>query len=279
MRSRITLLATLAAVALAACSAGSSAQSSATPSGTAAASNPPSVAGGPMVGNRTFVSTAITGHALVAGTTVTLAFRDGQLSASAGCNSMGGAYFIVGATLRIDQLASTEMGCAPDLMAQDQWLAAFLPSATVDLRPAGMTVTKGGVALELVDRQTTNVPLEGTFWRVDALVTGDTVSSVPLGVEATLVIVGGTASIYTGCNWGSIGVTATGGRIGFSPISMTARGCEAAAAPVERAILTVFEGIQPYAIDGTSLTIGAPGGPAITFQATSGPPPSDPGPT
>lgn len=278
MRLRITLLAVLTAV-FAACSAGGSVQPSLPPSATSSASNPPSVAGGPMVGNRTFVSTTIAGHALVAGTTVTLAFRDGQLGASAGCNSMSGAYFIVGATLRIDQLASTEMGCAADLMAQDQWLAAFLPNATIDLREAGMTLSKGGVVLELVDRQTTSVPLEGTFWRVDGIVSGDTVSSVPLGVEATLVILGGEASVYTGCNWGSIKVTAAGGKIGFGAISMTARGCEPAAAPVERAILAVLEGTQPYTVEGTSLTIGGPGGPAITFQATSGPPPSDPGPT
>lgn len=276
MRARTALLAILTAALLVACAGP---VSTAAPSGSASASSPPSVAGGPMIGNRTFVSTGTTGHALVAGTTVTLTFNDGQLGASAGCNSMSGAYVIVGDALRIDRMGSTEMGCTADRVAQDQWLAAFLPGALVDLRGAGMTLTKGGVVLTLVDRQTTNLPLEGTFWTVEAIVSGDVVASVPPGVEATLMILGRKASISTGCNLGTVAVTVTGGKIGFSPISMTARGCDAAAALVEQAILAVFEGIQPYKIDGTSLTIGGPGGREIILKAASAPPPSDPGPT
>ncbi|MHB8958056.1 MAG: META domain-containing protein [Candidatus Limnocylindrales bacterium] len=230
-----------------------------------------------MVGNRTFVSTGVTGHQLVAGTKVTLTFRDATLSASAGCNSMSGEYHIVGSTLSVGSLATTEMGCQQDLMAQDAWLAELLPGATVQLGSTSLTVTKGGVALEFVDRQTTNLPLEATMWTVDGLVSGDAVSSVPQGVAATLVIRGREAQVYTGCNWASVAVTVADGTIAFSPMSMTARGCTGGATPVEQAVMAALEGVQPYVIAGDSLTIGTVGKAAIMLKGTAGAPSVRPG--
>ena len=42
------------------------------------------------------------------------------------------------------------------------------------------------MTIVLVDRQTTNLPLEGTVWTVDAVISGDMVSSVPAGATSTL---------------------------------------------------------------------------------------------
>ena len=78
----------------------------------------------------------VRGHDLVAGTSVTLSFEDGRISAKAGCNTMtGSATWDTGKLLVAQPLASTMMGCAEALAAQDQWLSGFLtssPALTLD---------------------------------------------------------------------------------------------------------------------------------------------------
>ncbi len=268
MRKRQMLLPFLASALLASCTSAGAA--SPRPSGQApSAWDGPSPAG-LFFPSGTYVSTSVQGHDLVAGSKVTLTFKDGQLTANAGCNTMGGQAAVVGdGTLQVNSMASTEMGCAADLMAQDAWLAAFLPGAKADVSPQAMTLSKGVVTLSLVARQSTSLPLEGTTWTVDGLVGGDSVSSVPAGVTATLVIRGREAQIYTGCNSGSIVVTVAEGTITFSPVSMTAMGCTDGAKPVEQAVLAVMEGVQPYRIDGGSLTIGASGKAGLTLKGTA----------
>ena len=66
----------------------------------AAGSDPTSSADPMSVDGRTFLSTDVTQDGeerpLVDGTQIRLAFSDGQLSASAGCNTIGGTYSIDG---------------------------------------------------------------------------------------------------------------------------------------------------------------------------------------
>ena len=70
-----------------------------------------------------YESTEVTGHELVADTSITLIFEDGNLSAQAGCNTMSSA-FEVNETLLAwtGEPASTLMGCSDELTAQDAWL-------------------------------------------------------------------------------------------------------------------------------------------------------------
>ena len=56
----------------------------------------------------------------VAGTTVTLAFENGQVSGHSGCNSFGGEYRVSGDKLEFKQMMSTLMACAdPAAMEQE----------------------------------------------------------------------------------------------------------------------------------------------------------------
>ena len=269
MRSRATLLLLLAGALLGACTAPAAGSPKASsPSPTLAASNPPSVAGGPMIGSRTFVSTSVTGRDLVPGTAVTLRFNDGQLGAYTGCNSMSGGYHITGNTLYVEQMATTEMGCRADLMAQDQWLAAFLPGATTDISAAGLTLAKDNVTMTLVDQQTTNLLLEGRYWAVDGLVSGDAVSSVPQGVKAILKFVDGRIEVRAGCNQGSGTATVADGTITFGAIALTKMACSSDAMAVEKHVTAVLAGVQPYAIAGDSLTIGASGKDGLTLMGS-----------
>lgn len=279
MRVRAMLLPLLAGVLLGACAAGGASRRPSDRSPTPAASAAPSVAGGPMVADRTFISSAITGRDLVPGTRVTLRFKDGQLGASAGCNSMSGDYQIVGGALSVGRLATTEMGCEADLMAQDQWLAAFLPGAAISLDGTTLSLAKDGVTLTLVDQRTTSLPLEGTLWTVDGLVAGDAVSSVPQGVTATLVFAGGLVSVNAGCNSGSGSAAVGDAKITFGPILLTKMACGSGAMAVELRVTSVLRGTQPYSIAGDSLILGESGKDGLTLKGAAVAPSTPPGPS
>ena len=100
---------------------------------------------------KTFVSTSVTGHDLVAGTTITLTFEGATLAASAGCNTMSGPYTLENSTLHWTGLPiSTLMGCDPALDAQDQWLASFLQAgAAASLAGNQLTLTSNSVTMKL----------------------------------------------------------------------------------------------------------------------------------
>ena len=233
----------VATAAVAACSAGVG--------GSGAPSAPAGLAG------RTFLSTGITGRALVAGSTVRLQFEDRLVTATAGCNTMGGSYTVDSGVLHLGQLSSTEMACDPPLMAQDTWLAGFLDGAGVVLDGNILTLSRDGVTLSLLDRTVADPdrPLEGTRWTVDGLVSGGVVSSVPQGVTATLTFQSGRVSADLGCNSGGADVTVTGTTITFGPMVHTDMACDAAKMGVERAVLAVLQGQAGYAIEAGTLTL------------------------
>ena len=116
--------------------------------------------------SRTFLSTGVQGHDLVAGTHVRLSFKDGQVGINAGCNSMSGAYQIVDGRLVTGNMAITEMGCEPPLMAQDQWVGAFIGGAMLTVAGDTLTLRNGDTTMTLKDRAVADPdrPLEETRW-------------------------------------------------------------------------------------------------------------------
>ncbi len=241
----IPALALAAALVLAACGSG------------AASSSPPADGMPADIDGRTFVSTAIMGHDLVPGSQVTIRFEGGSIGVSAGCNSMSGAYSIVDGTLRTGSMATTEMGCEEPLMAQDAWLAAFLPGAAIKLDGDALTLSNGDVTLTLTDKEvaTPDLPLEGTRWVVDGLVTGDAVSSVPAGVTASLVFSDGKVAVETGCNSGGGEAAITDTTIAFGPIALTEMACAEPQMQVEVLVTQVLAGEADYEIDADALRL------------------------
>ena len=248
-RTRLVLLLT-SAVLLGACAGGSSVP----PNGNDTS--------GPGLDGRTFLSTGIEGRILVAGSRIRIAFRDGQVSASGGCNSMSGPYRIDGDHLVAGGLATTEMACDEPLMAQDTWLADLLDSATIALDGDRLVLAKGSVRLTMEDREIADPdrPLLGTRWVVDGLISGDAVSSVPVGVTAALTFSDGRVDVEAGCNQG--GGTADVGdtTITFGPIALTKMACAPDAMTVEGVVAAVLSGEVAYTIEAGSLTLDAGGG-------------------
>jgi heat shock protein HslJ len=144
MRSRMMAVA-LAALLLAAGGCGDD------DDGSGAGPGPPAAAD---LDGRTFVSTGAEGFTLVPGTQVTLTFEDGNVSASAGCNTMSGPYEIDDGTLEVGDMASTLIGCPDDLQRQDETLQDLLtggPGMTLD----GEVLTISGQGMTLTAREQT----------------------------------------------------------------------------------------------------------------------------
>lgn len=83
-------------------------------------------------------------QSLVEGSPITVGFEDSNLSASAGCNGLGGKVAVDGGTLDVKGgLVGTEMACGDAVMAQERWLSDFLTSAP-EISLDGDTLTLSG---------------------------------------------------------------------------------------------------------------------------------------
>jgi heat shock protein HslJ len=221
---------------------------------------------GPSLDGRTFLSTAVTdGGApfdLVPNTRIRLSFTDGQLGASAGCNTIGGTYRIDGDTLVFEGGGMTEMGCDPDRHAQDDWLSEVLGARpTIVLTGNDLSLTAGDVVIRLLDREVADpdLALVGTLWTVDSIFSGGAVSSVPAGAVATIRFdEDGRVSVNTGCNSGQGSYEVTDGTLRLLDIAVTEMACPGDAGALESAVLPVLGADElTYAIEAGSLTLMA----------------------
>jgi heat shock protein HslJ len=221
---------------------------------------------GPTLEGSEWLSIAVTedgaDRPLVEGTQIRLNFTDGQLGASAGCNTMGGAYRIDGGRLLFEGAGMTEMGCDEARHAQDDWLMSFLGSEpSIAQEGDKLTLTSGATVIVLEDREVAepDLPLTGTTWTVDSIITGDAVSSVPDDAVATLVFTDdGQVEVNTGCNSGGGTYDVTDGTLRVSDVITTLRACGGAAGQLEAAVMAVLNAKEiDYAIDAGTLTLMA----------------------
>ncbi len=202
------------------------------------------------------------------GTRIRLAFADDSLNANGGCNIMGGTYSIDGDRLTTTQMFMTEMACDEPRMQQDEWLARFLGDVAFTLDGDTLTLTDGTVRLTLVDKEVAapDQPLEGTRWVLDGIVSGDAVSSVPVGVIASIRIANGRVDVAAGCNTGGGTIQVTADTLTFGPIALTKMACEGGPMAAEAAVTAVLSGAVGYTIDADVLTLDA-GGAGLIFRA------------
>lgn len=219
------------------------------------------------VDGRTFLSTGSAGFELVDGTVVRIEFRDdGTLSASAGCNLLGGEYRIDGDALRLDGgLSMTEMGCEQALMDQDTRLAdLLLAGPTVVVDGDTLVLSAAGASITFLDRVVADpdLPLEGTVWILTTIIDGDSASSIPMDATSTLTFVDGSARVATGCNTGSATVILGDGTIGFGPLALTKMACQQPLMDLETSVVGVLAGDVTFEIEAGSLTITSASGAA-----------------
>jgi heat shock protein HslJ len=224
---------------------------------------------------RHFLSVSVTEDGaprpLVRGTQIRLTFGDGDVSAQAGCNIFGGSYSLDGDILIVTGGAMTEMGCDEPRHAQDDWLFTFLGShPSVQLDGNDLTLTSATVVIKLLDREVAepDQQLVGPTWVLSSIITGDAVSSIPVGVSPTISFTAdGRVEYFSGCNSGGGQYAVDGGRLGFANLVMTDMACAGAAGQVEAEVIAMLaaDDIQ-FSIDADNLTLQA-GDLGIMFTA------------
>ncbi|KYH45332.1 META domain-containing protein [Branchiibius sp. NY16-3462-2] len=104
---------------------------------------------------RSFVSSTVTGHDLVADSSISLSFEDGRLAARPGCNNYSGPVAVTDGKIAWSGPAiSTRMACSEELMAQDDWFSQLLTDgAELSVGDNALTLTAGDVTLEFSELQ------------------------------------------------------------------------------------------------------------------------------
>lgn len=223
-------------------------------------------AGGDPLDGHDFLSTSVTqggaDRPLVDGTQIRIGFDDGQITASAGCNTMGGTYRLEDGVLGFEGGGMTEMGCDEPRHAQDEWLMGFLGSGpTVALAGTELTLSADGTVITLQDSEVADpdLPLTGTTWTVESIISGDAVSSVPNGALATITFGDdGSVEVNTGCNQGAGRFEVSGDTLRFLDVAVTEMACDGPGGALEAAVLPVVGAdILSWVIDAGSLTLMA----------------------
>jgi heat shock protein HslJ len=217
----------------------------------------------------TYLSTAVTGRDLVAGTQVSVTFDDGTISLNAGCNTLGGDYRLDGNQLVADQLGGTEMGCDTARHDQDAWLASFFASKpAVSVAGDTLTLTGSDAVLTLRDREVVqpDKPLIGTTWVIDTIIDGEAASTVPGEPNATIEFPTDTrVEVYDGCNRTSGAVEVEGDSVTVVDLPAPVRANCAGKTPVD--YTAVLDGSVAAEIDADRLTLTGPDGKGFGLHA------------
>lgn len=206
----------------------------------------------------------------VPGTEVSIRFADGEISANAGCNSIGGSYSLEGDVLRVAAASMTEMGCDGPRHDQDQWLSTFLSAGpTVTEEADAVVLRTSTTTLRLVDRRDVepDAALVGTTWTVSGFIDGETASSSSAADRAPGMVLGADGRIqgHDGCNDFAADYVVAGSEITTSAPESTQRACDDER--TAEAVRAVLGTTVTYEITGSNLTLVAPDGRGVTYTA------------
>lgn len=195
------------------------------------------------------------------GVTLTFSFTTTEVQFDGGCNTHVGDYAIKNNRLVVKALQQTERACDSTLMDLDTTVAGFLLT-----KPAfvygddTVTISRDSKSITMQEaKDITDSPLEGTTWKVVGTFEGDATQSLKTD-PATIVFQGGTATVFAGCNNGSVAYTVSGSTITFSQLALTRKSCDEAANKLEATVSKVLAGEKTFDIYGPKLTITDPPG-------------------
>lgn len=192
-----------------------------------------------------------------------------------GCNGFTAAVVLDGSSaLTVTPGATTTMACA-DMEFETAFAKLFQGRLTIDRGPERLTLkaADGSTIAMTAKPPVTDAPLTTTEWTVDALISGETVSSLPADVagKVRFTLAGdSSASGSLGCNRFSAKATVDGASVTFGPLTTTRIACEGPAGEVERTLTELFgSGPLTAKIEGRALTLTAPDGKGLTAKAAS----------
>lgn len=219
----------------------------------------------------TYTSTSVAGHDLVADTTIELGFDDGSMSASAGCNSMFGAYAVTDGTLAwTGEPAGTLIACSDELAAQDQWLIGLLTTGmTATSEGSTLTLSDGEVTIELASAAGEDLAgVLGRSWTVVGTIADGVTTRLPVRTARPTLNVAddGLARLFTGCNSGRTTVQVDGDTLAFANTRVTQGNCQGPARLTEQTVLSVLDGPADNAELHEKVLIVTKGDQGLVFQ-------------
>lgn len=207
-------------------------------------------------------------NAPVAGSRIDIAFEDGRVAGSSGCNSYAGTYALDGTALGIGPLASTRKACPPPLMQQEdqyQRILRAVDSATI----AGDRLTLSGPAGTLEFVSEGEPSLVGT-WEMTGYNNGkQAVVSKKAGTNVTATWAGdGSVAGSSGCNSYSGSYQATGTAITVGQLASTLKMCaDPEVMSQEQLYLKALRAATKIELRGNTLRLRDDGGATqVTFR-------------
>ncbi|WP_328318349.1 META domain-containing protein [Streptomyces sp. NBC_00388] len=202
-----------------------------------------------------------------------IAFEKGRVSGSSGCNHFSAPATVKDDTLTVGAATSTLIGCPKNLQWYETALHKTLTGKlAVRLSGGKLTLRTGkGDSVTLTRKPAEQpAPLTGTAWKVDALVDGASISTLPRGTAGTAHLTfgkDGSVRGNLGCNRVSGMAKVTDGTVTFGRLTTTRMMCKAPAMTLERKLLTVLHGPVRYGIEHRVLTLTAADGTGIRATA------------
>ena len=236
----------------------------------------------PPPAEASYVATSIVENgeprALIAGTQLLLSFDGDRISASAGCNQIGGSYSATDlGILEVTDLFMTEVGCDGPRHEQDEFVADFLvagPAFTV-ISADAIRLSTPAVTIELIDEAVANppLPLLGTNWEVSGFFDVSVASAVNVAEPATIQFLDDSTAVgFDGCADFTIevdvqqGAAASEGTVQFAgTLDEPSADCDELSYVAE--VSASIRGEATYLIDADRLTITAANGVGIEFRA------------
>lgn len=217
----------------------------------------------PQLNGTSWIVSSIAGAPTLSNHQPTLAFADGRVSGSTGCNTISGAYTQSGDGVTFSPLAMTQMACAQSLMSQE---TALLTALNKVARANGNTTkvrllnAAGETLLTLTTPPPPSpAPLTGTRWKLESIIEGTTASSLVAGTSVTLTL-NTKAGSYSGhaCNNFGGDVSVTGDSIAFGVPHSTKMACPAEELTQENEVLSILPHVTTWMVQGDTLTLIAP---------------------
>jgi len=214
----------------------------------------------PQLDKRVFLLESAQNFEPLTGSTVRLSFHEGNLSLSAGCNSLGGEFSLMDQRLVLREGGITEIGCDPERHAQDEFLWSFVQSSPqLELDGSTLTLTSASTVLVFRDRELADPdrPLVATPWAIDTFISNDSASNLPGPLAPTLLFAAdGSLHFETGCNSGVGTYTVVAEQLTTTRVGSTNRACSGPSAAAEEHILKVLrDGTLSFEIEAGRLTL------------------------
>lgn len=193
---------------------------------------------------------------------------DGTLGGTSACNSYGGSYVADGEDIIVGELASTAIGCVPEVMESERVFMSVLRLPLEYERTGDELVLRhDGDALRF--EAVTPVPtheLIGTEWLMTSLVDGETVST-PGGGPATLLLTqDGLVRGSTGCRALEGEYVIEADRVLFTTFSALGE-CPPSLADQDGFVVTVLGDGFTVDIEDAILTVTSAGNQALVYNA------------